>query len=269
MQKVFFAFLLVPILFYACSPNNVKEDNHLKKYFDSANVTGSFGLFDNGQGHFTIYNLSRFRDSAYLPASTFKIVNSLVGIQTGVVKDENAIIPWDHIPRRAECDQDLTMKQAFEYSCVGWYQELARRIGRDTLKKWIDSLGYGNKNCSGPIDSFWLNNRLKIKADEELGLVKRLYFDQLPFFQRTQKIVRGMMLRENTTNYQLSYKTGWGFSENGHSIGWIVGWVEENKHPYFFVLNLETPDRNIDMMGTRLHILKGILGELGFFQGKK
>jgi beta-lactamase class D len=233
-------------------------------------VDGSFGLFDNEQTHFTIYNLSRFRDSAYTPASTFKIVNSLIGIQTGKVKDETTILPWDHVVgSRMDCNQDLTMKQAFQQSCVNWYQQLARLIGKDTMKKWVDSLAYGNKDIGGPIDSFWLNNHLKITADEEMGLVKKLYFDQLPFFQRTQRIVRGMMLMEDNANYKLSYKTGWGFNRNGHSIGWIVGWIEENRHPYFFVLNLESADPNIDMRNIRMNILRGILKQMGFFEGKK
>lgn len=264
------AFLTIPFLFAACSQNNVTEDDSPKLFFDSAGVRGSFGLFDNGQGHFTIYNLRRYRDSAYLPASTFKIVNSLIGIQTGIVKDDSTVIPWNHVAiSRTECNQDMPMKQAFQLSCVNWYQELARRIGRDTMKKWIDSLHYGNRDISGPIDSFWLNNHLKITADEELGLVKKLYFDQLPFFQRTQKIVRGMMLMESNANYQLSYKTGWGFKEDGHSIGWIVGWIEENKHPYFFELNLESADPGIDMKEVRMSILKKILRKMGFFEGKK
>ncbi len=108
------------------------------------------------------------------------------------------------------------------------------------MQRWIDSLGYGNRNISGPIDSFWLNNRLKIKPDEELGLVKKLYFDQLPFFKRTQEIVQSVMLREQNSNYKLYYKTGLGSLENGHELGWVVGWIEENRHPYFFVLNIES-----------------------------
>src|SRR5882762_5474733 len=90
-----FALLLIPILFAACSQNNVTEDSSLKKYFDSAAVSGSFGMFDNGQGHFTIYNLPRFRDSAYLPAATFDILQSLIGVQTGLVKDDSALIVAD------------------------------------------------------------------------------------------------------------------------------------------------------------------------------
>jgi beta-lactamase class D len=264
---------LTPVLLFVvlsgCNNNNVTKDESLKTYFDSAGVTGCFGLFNNGENNFIIYNLPRYRDSAYTPASTFKIVNSLIGIQTGIVTDENMVIKWDGIKRwNEEWNKDLTMKEAFAVSAVPWYQELARRIGRDTMKRWIDSLGYGNRNISGPIDSFWLNNHLKIKPDEELGLVKKLYFDQLPFFKRTQDIVQSIMLREQNSNYKLYYKTGFGILENGHELGWVVGWIEENRHPYFFVLNMESSEKD-RVVKARLKLLRDLLTHLGFFNGKK
>ncbi len=258
------------LLFAACATNNVTEDENLKPFFDSSAVHGCFGLYDNGHNNFTIYNLSRFRDSIFTPASTFKIVNSLIGIQTGKITDENMVIPWDGVVRpRAEWNKDLTMAQAFAVSAVPYYQEVARRIGRDTMQKWIDSLSYGNRNLNGPIDSFWLNDSLKISPDEELGLVKKLYFDQLPFFKNTQEIVKKVMLRESSTNYKLSYKTGSGNLENGRPLAWVVGWIEENRHPYFFVLNFESADKKADIAGIREALLKKILTRLGFFNGRK
>jgi beta-lactamase class D len=264
---------LIPAFLYfvlsGCSANNVTEDESLKTYFDSAGVKGCFALFNNGENSFIIYNLARYRDSAYTPASTFKIVNSLIGIQTGVIKNENMVIPWDGVTRpNALWNKDLTMKEAFAVSSVPYFQEVARRIGHDTMKLWIDSLGYGNRDISGPIDSFWLNNHLKIKPDEELGLVKKLYFNQLPFFKRTQEIVQSVMLREQDSNYKLSYKTGWGSIGDGRMVGWVVGWIEENKHPYFFVLNIETAAPDVDPE-IRIKLLKNILFHLGFFNGKK
>lgn len=77
------------------------------------------------------------------------------------------------------------------------------------------------------------------------------------------------MLFENNANYRLAYKTGWGFTEQNHAIGWIVGWVEENNHPYFFVLNIESPDPHFDMWTVRMKMLKDILKQLGFFEGKR
>ena len=256
-------------LLQSCSQNNVKQDKNLKKYFDENKVEGCFALMDNGTGKFTVHNLGRYRDSSYLPASTFKIVNSLIGLQTGKISSDSMVIKWDGVKRRVEeWNRDLTMYDAFRVSAVNYYQEVARRIGKDTMQLWLDSLRCGTKKITSTIDSFWLDNSLKISPDEELGLVKRLYFDQLPFFKSYQETVKRTMLFENNANYRLGYKTGWGFTEKGHALGWVVGWIEENNHPYFFVLNIESPDKDFDMWTVRMKMLKDILKYLGFFDGK-
>ncbi len=274
MRLLVFFLLLLGSYLQSCSPNNVKEDNSLKKYFEENKVTGTFGLFDNGQGKFTIYNLSRFTDSIYLPASTFKIVNSLIGIETGVVKNDSAIIKWDGFTRgRPECNKDLIMTDAFRISCVPWYQQLARLIGEKNMQHYLDTVGYAAKKgrfvIKNNLDTFWLNNDAKVTADEQLGLVKKLYFDQLPFQKRTQQLVRKMMLMESNSNYKLSYKTGLGTATNGHLIGWIIGWIEENQHPYFFALQVETADQSTDIRTVRMNLLKSCLKQLGFMEGKK
>lgn len=271
MNRIIFILftLLLAFFFPACSPNNVTIDNSLKKYFDENKVTGTFALFDNGQGHFTIYNLLRYKDSAYSPASTFKIVNSLIGLQTGRIINERMVIKWDGIKRwNADWNKNLTMEEAFKVSSVPYYQEIARRIGKDTLQHWLDSLKYGNHKIGKTIDSFWLDNSLKITPDEQLGLVKKLYFGQLPFNKTSMDIVKKVMIQENNSNYILSYKTGLGFTEKNNAIAWIVGWIEENKHPYFFVLNIESP-HNSELLFTRNNILKSILKQLGFLEGKR
>jgi beta-lactamase class D len=48
-----------------------------------------------------------------------------------------------------------------------------------------------------------------------------------------------------------------------------VGWIEENRHPYFFVLNVESPDKDFDMSAIRMKVLKDILAKLGFMKGNK
>ena len=261
------AFLLL-IIVSSCSVNRAKIDNSLKKYFDENKVEGCFTMMNNADGKVTVYNME-LDTVRFLPASTFKIVNSLIGLEIGRITDEKMLIKWDGIPRRVEeWNKDLTMEQAFKVSAVNYYQEVARRIGRDTMQHWIDSLQYGNMKIGKYIDSFWLDNSLKISPDEQLGLVKRLYFDQLPFQKRTQQIVRDVMTQEDNTLYTLCYKTGWGFDEKNNSIGWIVGWIEENKHPYFFVTMVRSADPNIDMRTVRMNITKGILKQYGFFEGK-
>jgi beta-lactamase class D len=270
-MKNTFLYVITALLFFSCSPNNVTQDKSLEKFFTENKVKGTFALLDNGTGKFTIYNLARYRDSSYLPASTFKIVNSLIGLQTGVITNDSMIIKWDSIQRPvAAWNRDLSMYEAFRVSAVPYYQEVARRIGKETMQKWLDSLQYGSHTITTTLDSFWLDNSLTIKPDEQLGLVKNLYFNQLPFFSVYQDVVKRAMLFENNSNYQLSYKTGWGGWEEKRKkhIGWVVGWIVENQHPFFFVLNIESADPNFDMVNTRLKMLKDILKHLGFMEGK-
>src|SRR6185436_19516159 len=149
-MKLFTCCLLVIACLNACSPNNVKTDNSLEHFFDENHVNGTFAMFNNGTGEFTVYNLKRYRDSAFLPASTFKIVNSLIGLQTGKITNDSMIIKWDGVKRNVEeWNQDLTMYKAFRVSAVPYFQEVARRIGKDTMEYWLDTLGY----AAGPKDT--------------------------------------------------------------------------------------------------------------------
>ena len=264
-----FIFCLLSFSFSSCALKKAKIDNDIKKYFDSRNVEGCFTMMDNSNGSITVYNMA-MDTTRVTPASTFKIVNSLIGLETGKILDENMVIKWDGVKRwNEDWNKDMTMKEAFKVSNVSYYQEVARRIGKDSMKMYIDSLSYGNKNMSGAIDSFWLNNTIKISPDEQIGLMKRLYFDQLPFRKSVQQTVREVMLEEDNTAYKLSYKSGWGFDEQNNALGWLVGWIEENRHVYFFATLVKSKDKNFDMKPARIGITKDILKHYGFFEGKR
>lgn len=270
-----YACFIISLGFFSCRSNNMRIDNSLGTYFADNHVKGCFALFDNGTGKITVYDRDRYFDSVYTPASTFKIVNSLIGLQEGKISSDTMTIAWDGVVRPVESwNKDLNMKEAFRVSAVPYYQEVARRIGKARMQFWLDSMGYAQKNgrteITGPIDSFWLNGAVKVTPDEQLGLVKLLYFDNLPFFHTYQQSVKDAMLQEDKSSYQLSYKTGWtGWVEKEQRhIGWVVGWIVENKHPYFFVLNIESPQRDTDMPTLRLQMLKDLLRHLGFFEGK-
>ena len=268
--KIFNCLLLAAavLVLHSCSVNKAKIDNSLKKYFDAKNVDGCFTMLNNADGSVTVYNMAL--DTMRLtPASTFKIPNSLIALQTGIATNDSMVIKWDGIKRwNDDWNKDMNMREAFKVSNVGYYQEIARRIGKDTMQRWLDSLGYGNRNIGNYVDSFWLNNDLKISPDEQLGMLKRLYFDQLPFRKSVQETVKSMMLQEDNNLYKLSYKTGWGFDEQKNNIGWIAGWIEENRHVYFFVTLVKSPDPKLDMRNVRMNITKDILKDLGFLEGK-
>src|SRR5512137_1465490 len=122
----------------------VELRNDLKKYFDRFHLQGSFVLYDLKDDTWILSNRDQLR-TPYTPASTFKICNSLIGLETGVIPDENYVITWDNIVRgRSEWNKDHNMNTAFRNSTVWFYQELARRVGGERMKQWLDRVGYGN-----------------------------------------------------------------------------------------------------------------------------
>jgi beta-lactamase class D len=250
MNKLLLCLVLMTAV--GCTVNNVDIDDSLQKHFEAQGAKGTFGMFDNSRGTFTIYDLEAFRNR-YSPASTFK----------------STVIPWDGVMRdRPEWNRDLSLYQAFRVSAVPHFQALARMIGKDTMQYWLDTLAYGNKRIGSVVDGFWLDTTLLISPDEQLGLVKRLYFRQLPFRSSVQESVTKMMIQENNAKWQLAWKTGMTVTSEGIPQGWMVGWIEENRHVYPFALHIElAKGREADMMVVRERILRDILASLGFFKG--
>ena len=139
-----------------------------------------------------------------------------------------------------------------------------QQIGRTTILKEIDSIHYGKGIVSANMDSFWRDESLLITADEQLGFMKQLYFKGLPFQKRSQELFSKMILKEANSNYKLSYLVA-----TDNALGnqaWVVGYIEENLHPYFFVLHTSATDGN-DLKNRNINLLKSILVKEGFFKG--
>jgi len=251
--------LIIAGYFLSCSPNNVKADDSLKKFFEQNKVEGSFGLWNNATGDVTIYNLKRYRKEAFSPGTSFDIITALVGLQTGKISNDSMKID--------DGFEGLSMHDAFRASYVPYFREVARRVGKDEMQRWLDSLYQGTQKITSRIDTFWMDNSIRMVPDQQLGLVQKLFFKKLPFFQPYQEMVIKAMLMEDNSNYKLSYKIGT-VTENQKRIGWVLGWVEENKHPYFFVLNFDTDDKNLDIKTVGVNMLRNILKQQGFFEGR-
>ena len=250
------------ILFITFNPSaqTIKERNDFKKFFNEYNYEGCFILYNMNEDEYLKYNPERCAER-FIPASTFKIFNSLAAVEAGAVKDEYEIIKWDSVKRFYDMwNQDLNLAQAFKFSAVWFYQELARRIGEEKMKEYITLNHYGNGDISGGIDLFWLEGGLRISPDEQIDFLKKIYKNETSFSQRSVDILKKIMIYEQTDDYTLRAKTGWGIRfEN--QIGWFVGYVEKGDEVYFFVTNLESknPDEGFR---SRIEITYSILREL-------
>lgn len=205
---------------------------------DSANVRGAILIYEL-QTNTYYSNEYHWAQSGRLPASTFKIPHSIIGLETALLKDDSTIFYWDQKPRAfASWEQDLSLKKAFHYSCVPCYQELARKIGAKRMKEQLAKLNFGEMQVdSSNIDLFWLEGNSKISQFDQIDFLKRFYQDQLPIRARTKEIMSRMMIITQEEDYILRGKTGWA-SRNGDHNGWFVGYLESKDKTYFFATNI-------------------------------
>ncbi|CAM1343036.1 class D beta-lactamase [Tenacibaculum amylolyticum] len=213
---------------------------------DSANVKGAILMYDLKDNTFYSNDFAWIKKGK-LPASTFKITNSIIALELGIVENDSTIFKWNGERRRLKIwEQDLMLKEAFHFSCVPCYQEVARKIGPERMSKHLDKLVYGNINVdSTNIDMFWLEGTSRISQLQQIDFLKRFYQSELPISKRTELIMKRMMVIEDTNNYILRGKTGWSI-RNGKNNGWFVGYVETQNNTYFFATNI-VPKKEFNM----------------------
>lgn len=216
------------------------------KILDSLKVKGAILIYDVKNKTYYSNDFS-WAKMGIIPASTFKIPNSIIALETGVVKNDSAVFKWDGEKRKfKKWEKDLTFKEAFQVSCVPCYQEVARKIGVNRMKTYLKKLNYpGMVFDTLTIDNFWLQGKSKISQMQQIDFLERLYFSKLPISNRTENIMKNTMIIEKTASYTLSGKPGWGM-RNEMNNGWLVGYLETNNTVYFFATNVEKEETNMD-----------------------
>ena len=177
-----------------------------------------------------------------LPASTFKIPNSLIALETGVVEDpDKDIFKWDGVTRSiAAWNKDHTLRSAIAVSAVPVYQEIARRIGSERMQKYLDLFEYGNRDIGGGIDQFWLTGNLRIDPVQQIDFVDRLRRGVLPVGKRSQELVRDILPVTKVGDATIRAKSGLLGAEQGKpSLGWMVGWAEKGNTQTVFAMNMD------------------------------
>ncbi|UYZ85024.1 class D beta-lactamase [Entomomonas sp. E2T0] len=259
MNKLFFCIIF---LFIQVSYGKSWQDNsEIERLFVDNNVVGTFVLYDVQQDQLIGCNQIR-ANTRFIPASTFKIINSLIGLATKTVKDIDEKLPYGGKPQPIKTwQQDMGLREAIKVSNVPIYQELARRIGIAKMQANIKLLNYGNTNIGQVVDNFWLVGPLKISAVEQAIFLAELAQQKLPYDKKVQQAVHEITLLDQGENWQLHGKTGWA-DNHQPDIGWFVGWVEKEGKIYSFALNIDMLEPKKDI-SKRIAIVKQSLKLLG------
>lgn len=194
---------------------------------------------------YTVMNEKR-ANTAFTPYSTFKIANTLIAIETGVVKNLQQKLSFNREKYAVEkwwpsiwYEGPLPIRTAFQRSAVPIYQEMAMQIGEPNMQRYLNDFHYGNADISSGLDTFWLNGSIKISAKEQVEFLQRLFNKQLCIADSTLALFKDIMLVEETDEYKLYAKTGGGGIKKGAAIGWYVGVVEKADNRYYFAVNIE------------------------------
>jgi beta-lactamase class D len=269
-------FLLISLTVNCQTKNNDSKNSPEKevvvpefnKILDSLKVKGAILIYDLANKTYYSNDFS-WAKTGFIPASTFKIPNSIIALETGVAKNDSTIFKWDGEKKwNKNWEKDLTLKEAFHLSCVPCYQEIARKIGLARMRNYLKKLNYGKMVFdSKSIDNFWLEGDSKITQFQQIQFLKRLYFSALPISKRTESIVKSIMKMEQTNNYTLSAKTGLS-EKNGRYNGWYVGYFEVKNKVYFFATNLEPKNGTTrdEFITTRLKATKAAFQNLKIFK---
>jgi beta-lactamase class D len=205
------------------------SDDDISRLFSNAGVEGALLIESVDKRIVYLHDYSP-GDQAYIPASTFKIPNTLIALEEGVIVDQFETIRWDGVKRSYDpWNGDQTLATAFRHSCVWCYQYLARQIGDDTYKRYLEKFQYGNQKTGEDVITFWLDGDLRISITQQIEFLRNMVFERLPVKKRSIEILKDIMLIDSVPGYKLWGKTGW---QAPH--GWFVGYVESDDKVWFF-----------------------------------
>ncbi len=206
----------------------------------------NFGKYDGSAVVFDLNSSQKIvfgtrADERLSPCSTFKILNSMIALDSKVVKDEDEVIKWDGIKREYPAwNQDHTTRSAIAVSTVWFYQELASRIGEKRMREYVSRVKYGNADTSNSLTSFWLGGgSLKISLNEQVDFLSRLMRNDLEFPQHVMDTVKDIITLEKNDTYRLGGKTG-----SCGGIGWFVGFVQNHDKTTVFAFNIKGEGAN-------------------------
>ncbi|MEG6615022.1 BlaR1 family beta-lactam sensor/signal transducer [Peptococcaceae bacterium 1198_IL3148] len=208
----------------------------LDQYFHD--YAGSFVLYNLNDDRYEIYN-AETSSKRFSPFSTYKIVSSLIGLETGVI-NEKTVISWDGTLYPVESwNQDHSLVSAIRKSVNWFFQEVDSRVGEKEIKRYFEQIDYGNCDISGGIKEFWLESSLRISPIEQVEFLRDMYTYKLPFAPSNVDVVKRAMRISEQPGAVLSGKTGSGIINDKIGIGWYIGYVEKGKDVFVFATHIQ------------------------------
>jgi bla regulator protein BlaR1 len=197
------------------------------------------------------------------PNSTFKIISTLIGLENGVIDSVDSTMGYDGtIYSNDKWNKDLSLKEAFQESCVWYFRKVIDRVGQSQVKEWIDKLEYGNCDISEwagnginslpELNGFWLDSSLQISPKEQVDIIAKIFEGKTDFSEKNVHILKEVMLTQKDGDVSVYGKTGTGMNANTRNMnnGWFVGLFENHDERYYFAVHL-ADEKSKDVWGPK------------------
>ncbi|MDR3624640.1 MAG: penicillin-binding transpeptidase domain-containing protein [Chlamydiales bacterium] len=123
------------------------------------------------------------------PASSFKIVLSLMGYDTGTLQNEQT--PTWHFQQGYDdflesWKRSQTPQTWMNRSCIWFSKIIALQLGLETIEQYLSSFEYGNQDFStgmvspGSTNPAWVSSSLKISPKEQVEFIQKMIREKLP-----------------------------------------------------------------------------------------
>ena len=190
-------------------------------------------------------------DERVTPASTFNIVVSLMGYDSGILVDEHTpALPFK--PGYADWNpswRTTTDPTSWIENSVVWYaQQVTASLGAPRFGRYVQQFNFGNQDVSGDpgknngLTLSWISSSLKISPVEQVAFLRNLVNRNLPVSAKAYDMTSRIMLTETLANgWQVHGKTGTaspvlanGKDDEAHQYGWYVGWAKKDGRTVVF-----------------------------------
>lgn len=238
-------------------------------YIDACDVQGSTTVFDMRAGRWYTSDTADMKVRT-LPASTFKILNTLILLEEGVIASEKDSIYWPvaydttRYGDRPDIYNSMSLEEAFRKS-AGWaYIKMAKEVSKNTYIRYFEQAAYGNGDLSADGTDFWNFGPFGVSPAEQISMLIYIYDQSLPFSDKHYRMLSDMMIVEKTDDYTLRAKTGW-TRAGGKDTGWWVGYLENKENKVFFATRIikDRGEQNPDFGACRKEITWHVLQRLG------
>jgi beta-lactamase class D len=228
----------------------------------AAGQSACIAIYSKTDDQYLVHNLAQCQERLS-PCSTFKIPNTLIALESGVLNGPGDEKKWDGTQHSREAlNRDHDLASAIKYSIVWYFQDVALDIGPQQMQASLDAYDYGNRDISGGQDHFWLSSSLLISALEQIDFMAALEENRLPVSKKNQETVKAMMLQDYRLpegfSGELYGKTGTCITSGG-GHGWFTGFLHRDDNEYIFAVNLKSESsRGWDARTLAIEILRDI-----------